>query len=87
MNGRDQLLNFDEILKDLLPRGQTVDKLLNERRVDLWNVFNPTISPEHQRQKASSKSNLKIRSAMRVHSTTSKPELSNKSQSKIIFDE
>ncbi|CAD5118940.1 DgyrCDS7615 [Dimorphilus gyrociliatus] len=87
LNGRDQLLNFDEILKDQLPRGQTVDRLLNERRVDLWSVFNPAISFEHQRQKANSKSNLKIRSTVRVQSTASKTNAPNKSQSRIIFND
>ncbi|CAD5113351.1 DgyrCDS2525 [Dimorphilus gyrociliatus] len=50
LTGREQRLNFNNILKDIL-NGQNVDFLLNEKRIDLQSIFNPRRDLKEQRGK------------------------------------
>ncbi|CAD5122485.1 DgyrCDS10908 [Dimorphilus gyrociliatus] len=85
LEGRNQLLNFDEILKGILPEDKTVQDLLNERRPDLWSIFNPLIDPEKQKLKHANKSKIQAKSAFKAHSLTRFSHRINRTSSKIVF--
>lgn len=65
LDGRDQLLDFDEILKDILPEDKTVDDILKAPRPNLWSIFNPTIQVEKQKLKNNEQLKSQIKSSFK----------------------